>query len=125
MLAISVRDSRTMIRLGQDESGKIEDADATARRLHLPIGTVPGHTTLVTALLSDLENFRAYSMLSAASHGEPWAITAFGFQVDEEREVGLYLAAKRPSAFWLWTALVLATIALTKASATARTYRGW
>lgn len=129
MLAISIRDSNTMIRIriGQDESAKIDDAKAVAARLHLTIPAVKGNTELVTDLLSDLQRLKVYAMLSAASHGEPWAISAMGYEVEEMDRGGdgTHLASKKPSAFWLWSALTLATIALVTASTDARHYRGW
>lgn len=126
MLAISIRDSKTMTRIGQDETARIADAKAVADRLHLKIPAVKGHTALVTDLLSDLEKLNVYSMLSAASHGEPWAISAMGYEgEDDDRGDGTHLRRKKPSAFWLWSALAVATISLTTASTNARLYRGW
>ena len=87
---------------------------------------IPSRTEMVKAVLQLDEDFRAYSMLSAVSHGETWAIYSFGYVSDGElNEKGLGEARKEPSAFWLWTALRLATIALQRGARSNAVYRGW
>lgn len=138
MLTISKRDALSMIRLRYDESARVEETEATARRLQLREITdrrgrflgfgeaMPSITEQVEAVLPGLEDLRVYSMLSAASHGEPWAISLLGYEAEAQRDDGnTYVAAKRPSAFWLWSALTVSTIALLRASSDAAYYRGW
>jgi len=126
MLSMSRRDSQSMIRIGQDESAKVEEAEADARRLRITLTNVPGNTKLVTDLLQDLKNLKVYSMLSAASHGEPWAISVLGYEAEDNPSGnGTYLATKKPPAFWIWSALTVATIALIEGSRAVGQYRGW
>lgn len=126
MLSMSRRDSQSMIRIGQDESVKLAEAEADAKRLGVVLSNVPGHTTLVGNLLHDLTELNVYSLLSAASHGEPWAISVLGYEAEETKSgSGTYLASKKPPAFWVWSALTVATIALVEGSRTVALYRGW
>jgi|GEM_PF-5216136 len=121
-----------------DEIGEIAE---TARRLHIsPViqrrrGWVgyeqgmPSRSSLVRRLLQgdDETRFdRMYSMLSAASHGETWAIYTLGYKEGpRDRATGVVLTEKSPPAFWLWTALSLSLIALERATVSAERYRGW
>lgn len=139
MLSISKRDSLSMIRIGQDESAKLAGAEDSAKRLGLRSiqnkrGTflgfgeaTPTFSAQVKALLSDLEKLEVYSLLSAASHGEPWAIYVLGYEAVEPDPAaeGGRLAVKKPPAFWIWSALTLSVIALTNGARAVSMYRGW
>lgn len=139
MLSISKRDALSMIRIGQDESAKLADAEDCAARLGLRSvenkrGTflgfgeaTPTFSAQVKALLSDIRKLEVYSLLSAASHGEPWAIYALGYEaVEPEPAVaGGRLAIKKPPAFWIWSALTLSVLALTSGARAVSIYRGW
>jgi hypothetical protein len=78
------------------------------------------------ALTPFFDDMKAYSLLSAVSHGETWAIVELGYVEDgDHSDPGWARARKEPPALWLWTALVLAETSLDRAAMLQAKYRGW
>lgn len=79
------------------------------------------------ALAPYFDEMKAYSLLSAVSHGETWAIVELGGYVEDgdHADPGWARARKTPPALWLWTALVLAEHSLDRAAMLQAKYRGW
>lgn len=87
----------------------------------------PSRTKLVRLLYGDRdEDFNFYSLLSAVSHGEMWAIVLLGFPDSARQEItGGYLLTKAPPALYLAGVLVRTERALQRAWDLTAAYRGW
>lgn len=141
---LTLHRSEALSRERLDEESRAEEIvaiEADVARFHIPTvrdrrgrwlgyeAAMPSRSELVRVVLHVGEEptfNRLYSMLSAASHGETWAIFNLGYTAGErDAATGIVMTAKRPSAFWLWAALGLAALALQHSPRSAAVYRGW
>lgn len=114
---------------GLDQTDVIAELESEMRGLG--IQKRPGPATRAErvrfALAPYFDQMKAYSLLSAVSHGETWAILELGYvaAAGDHIDDGWATARKEPPAFWLWTAFVLSEHSLDRAASLQAKYRGW
>lgn len=120
---------------GEHVDLRINEIAGEAARLGLPSAkartgpyygeeAMPSRTELVRDALPTAGDFDTYGLLSAASHGEPWAIQEMGYE-EKEQVGGHVVFEKRPTVRYLLLATALAHECLETASRADFTYRGW
>jgi hypothetical protein len=82
----------------------------------------PSHGALVKALEGSGDT---YALLSAATHGESWAVLNLGYRVEEDIGDGFTRMTKSPPAVGYYFAIAEAYSALSRCIVQEARYRGW
>lgn len=134
-LSLARQDMVSQERFGADLSQPLEELEEDAVALGLELvgrGTRRGYsdeiasrTSMVQSLLGDGDT---YGVLSAASHGDTWALVMIGYTSAGEEALpstwGTSLI-KEPPVLWLYNALFRAMQAIARCAWVDAKYRGW
>lgn len=131
-LSLSMQEAYSQARAsGVDTTGTVEQLVAEAANLGLDrvgrppragFGAVP--PTRTDQVLALLREQRMYSILSAGSHGEQWAIMFLGYQEGPDDEAGRLSVIKVPPVLGLWWPTSLAIRGLGAVAWAETLYRG-
>lgn len=134
-LSIARQEIVNQQRLGADLSEALEETEQEATTLGLELvgrqgrrgfsEEIASRTSMVQSVLGDEDT---YALLSAASHGDTWALVTLGYKVSATPSAGTgwgILMTKEPSVLWFYNALLRTMQAIARCAWRDTQYRGW